>query len=259
MVYDAARQRVLLFGGLRFPGPVLLNDLWQWDGTQWTELARGPMVGRQQPALAYDPVRARVLLFGGLLPTGPLNDTWEWDGTSWQRVTTSPSPPAQADAGFVYDPAGQRLFMLPGSTGTTWATGAWHYGTGLVQTEVSHYGAACASGPAAMIAARSTPSIGKTSFGFDCVGLPAAQPWVLGLSSAAASIPWFGCTVLIDPVASLFLAGVANAGGFASIRIPLPLDVNLRGGTLHAQGIWLDAQSSSGIALTRGLRAVIGD
>ena len=37
MVYDAARQRVLLFGGETDSGEAL-NDLWSWDGSQWTEL-----------------------------------------------------------------------------------------------------------------------------------------------------------------------------------------------------------------------------
>jgi hypothetical protein len=33
MAYDAARSRLVLFGG--YNGTENLNDTWEWDGTQW--------------------------------------------------------------------------------------------------------------------------------------------------------------------------------------------------------------------------------
>ncbi len=38
MAYEAARQRVVLFGGSGGTSP-LFNDTWGWDGVAWTQLA----------------------------------------------------------------------------------------------------------------------------------------------------------------------------------------------------------------------------
>jgi hypothetical protein len=39
MVYDSARQRVVLFGGVDRPGGGPITDTWEWDGQGWTCLA----------------------------------------------------------------------------------------------------------------------------------------------------------------------------------------------------------------------------
>jgi hypothetical protein len=38
MAYEAARQRVVLFGGSG-GSSALLNDTWGWDGVAWTQVA----------------------------------------------------------------------------------------------------------------------------------------------------------------------------------------------------------------------------
>ena len=56
MVYDAARGRVVLFGGT-LSGPALA-DTWEWDGVSWTLVepaVRPPARGGH--AMAYDSVR----------------------------------------------------------------------------------------------------------------------------------------------------------------------------------------------------------
>jgi hypothetical protein len=65
MVTDAARGRVVLFGGYQ-ANP--LSDTWEWDGTRWqllVGLAASPSP-RSSHGLAYDRARARVVLFGEL-------------------------------------------------------------------------------------------------------------------------------------------------------------------------------------------------
>jgi hypothetical protein len=89
MAYDTRRSRVLMFGGSQNlpdggypPKPVLLRDLWSWDGSKWLELSReGPPSGGGLPGLTYDEFRDRLVLFGG----GDLEGTWEWDGGRWER------------------------------------------------------------------------------------------------------------------------------------------------------------------------------
>ena len=90
MVYDTARQRVVLFGGVSAPiGSV--NDTWEYDGTTWTQRtpASAPPA-REYPAMAYDSTHQVTVLFGGF-PS--LNDTWLWNGTTWSapmQVQTAP-------------------------------------------------------------------------------------------------------------------------------------------------------------------------
>lgn len=83
MVYDAARQRVVMYGGATQDGP--LGDTWEWDGSAWTERAvsEGPGA-RMYHTLAYDAARQRVILIGGIRGDAPQNDVWEWDGAAWQ-------------------------------------------------------------------------------------------------------------------------------------------------------------------------------
>ncbi|MBY0263075.1 MAG: hypothetical protein K2Q20_12075, partial [Phycisphaerales bacterium] len=112
IAYDAARQKVVLFGGLQgfdfatFQS-ILLNDTWTFDGVAWTQLS--PAVSptpRASFQLAYDPVRQKTVLFGGENANGQLlGDTWEFDGTTWAQVNTPVSPTPRAVYGMAYNAA----------------------------------------------------------------------------------------------------------------------------------------------------------
>src|SRR5881628_2028 len=75
MADDAARGRVVLFGGYEFGS--FVADTWTWDGTAWTEQhpTHSP-IGRCCMAMAYDAARRLVVLFGGGYAYGSLGDTW---------------------------------------------------------------------------------------------------------------------------------------------------------------------------------------
>jgi Kelch motif len=76
MAYEAARQRVVLFGGRDSSG--YFNDTWEWDGTEWTQIAdTGPSVRALLP-MVFDSSRECLVLFGGSGPLAWLGDTWEW-------------------------------------------------------------------------------------------------------------------------------------------------------------------------------------
>lgn len=107
MVYDSARDRVVMFGGF-LGGGQWSNQTWEWDGSNWTlSLAVGP-AGRQYLGMVYDPERqVTVLSCGQAANFVRLDDTWEYDGTQWTQVTTMGSPaPARDQHAMAYYPGG---------------------------------------------------------------------------------------------------------------------------------------------------------
>jgi hypothetical protein len=92
MAYDAARQRVVLFGGLNIQGS--LGDTWVWDGDYWTQVSDTGPSARHAHAMAYDALRQQVVLFGGSIGGATrLEDTWVWEGVNWTQVAEKgPSP-----------------------------------------------------------------------------------------------------------------------------------------------------------------------
>jgi hypothetical protein len=119
MVYDSVRKRVVLFGGYHvYTG--FFNDIWEWDGSAWTQLKPGvsPPV-RGAHAMAYDSARQRVVLFGGTGLKGMLADTWEWDGITWTQRTPATNPPATGMFAMAYDPVRKRTVYFAGN-GDTW-------------------------------------------------------------------------------------------------------------------------------------------
>jgi len=114
MVWDAARQRILLFGGVR--GQQALGDTWTWDGTRWTQVALTGPPARTLAGLAYDSRRQRVVLFGGLTGSSPRGDTWEWDGAQWIARGDVGNPPARSLHGFAFDDARGVTVLFAGNS-----------------------------------------------------------------------------------------------------------------------------------------------
>ncbi|MDH4120497.1 MAG: Ig-like domain-containing protein [Deltaproteobacteria bacterium] len=111
---DAAGN-LWLFGGNGnssmggFPGK--LNDLWKWDGTNWTWISGSTMPGAagvygikgtaaaanvpgaRDSAVTWQDAAGNVWLFGGVGygsvggTLGNLNDVWKWDGTNWTWIS----------------------------------------------------------------------------------------------------------------------------------------------------------------------------
>ena len=125
--YDAARNRILIFGGYgkHYPGGPFeyLNDVWElsFDGTpHWTELfpsGQAP-AGRLAGAAVYDPMRQRFVGFGGT-NNAPV-DTWVLNlqgQANWQPLPVDGNRP---NGGYgmtsVYDAAKDRMLIFGGST-----------------------------------------------------------------------------------------------------------------------------------------------
>jgi hypothetical protein len=142
MVYDAGRDRIVMFGGRSAAGTPLA-DTWIWNGSSWSAGPAGPSA-RFDHAMAYDSVRGVVVLFGGDTGTVKLGDTWEWNGSSWAlRATTGASPRSGAALSEYGSPCGG--VMLFGGRAPTnallqdhwfWSGTAWSNG-GFLATRPS--------------------------------------------------------------------------------------------------------------------------
>jgi Galactose oxidase, central domain len=88
LAYDAARDRVVLFGGTR-GNEIAIADTWTWDGSDWTRQrpAASP-VPRHSMSMVYDSTRQEIVLFGGASgdSTCRFGDTWMWDGVTWTEL-----------------------------------------------------------------------------------------------------------------------------------------------------------------------------
>ena len=116
MAFDAARGRMMLFGGGDVTGPIA--QTLQWEGTRWAQLfpASSPSA-REGHDMAYDAARDRVVLFGGARSVRS-DETWEWDGTNWTKATPASRPSARGGHAMVYDAARGRVVLFGGHDGS---------------------------------------------------------------------------------------------------------------------------------------------
>jgi hypothetical protein len=115
MAYDAARQRVVLFGGI--DAGANLGDTWLWDGTFWTQVADTGPAARSGHAMAYDSIRGQIVLFGGSTGATNVQDTWVWDGTAWTQVAET-GPSVRKDHGMAFDEARGEVVLFGGADAT---------------------------------------------------------------------------------------------------------------------------------------------
>ena len=121
LAYDAAHQRVILFGG--DPGGPPLADTWAWDGTLWTQIADTGPAPRRGASLVDEVAQQRVLLFGGGPELDVLGDTWVCVNDEWTQVAdTGPAP--RVHHAMAYDLGRGRVVAFGGQAaglfGDTW-------------------------------------------------------------------------------------------------------------------------------------------
>lgn len=128
MAYDAARNRMVLYGGLSSATPVCcpLADTWEWDGAAWVLKQPNTFpAARMHAGAAYDLQRQRLVVFGGSDGTNVFSTTWEWDGTDWTQRFPPVSPPARTLAGMTYDVLRGETVLFGGFDGTNHFADTW--------------------------------------------------------------------------------------------------------------------------------------
>ncbi|MEW5988655.1 MAG: hypothetical protein AB1791_18665 [Chloroflexota bacterium] len=112
MVYDEARGVVVMFGGNGSGGGNYMNDLWEFDGSDWSEIVTvNAPSERWLHAMAYDPDRQVTVLHSGTWGLTVAGDTWEYANGNWvAQDIVNPGPPYRYGEGLAYD--GQRGVMV---------------------------------------------------------------------------------------------------------------------------------------------------
>ncbi len=113
MAYDAARGRIVMWGGI---SDTYHRDTWEYDGTTWTQRASGGVTppGVVDATMTFDPSRQRVVVFGGRTvgDTSLTNQLWSWTGSAWEQVNLAAAPPARDGANLVVDPRGRLMLAF---------------------------------------------------------------------------------------------------------------------------------------------------
>lgn len=121
MAYDAARDRVVVFGGRT--GSTYMDDTWEFDGTNWSEMKPTKSPAKRFDArMVYDPIRKRIILFGGQ-DKDAYGDTWEWDGSNWTLRTSATSPSRRRASSMFFDPKLGKIVLFGGRS----AIGGFNY------------------------------------------------------------------------------------------------------------------------------------
>lgn len=123
-IYDPARARMVMFGGLSLVDPYYQSDVWALSLTgvpTWTALTPTgrPPSRRQGMTVTLDPARDRMLMFGGISNTAPIlgRDTWALNlggATSWDSIAIVVGPVGRREHQSVYDPVRDRLLVFGG-------------------------------------------------------------------------------------------------------------------------------------------------
>lgn len=121
--FDAARRRVVLYGGYQPSGGALYQpDTWEWTGA-WSRATQQPELRFAGAKLAYDPGRARTVSYGGLGLDSMVSGTvFEWDGRSW---TEGPVGPQRVEHAIAFDTKRRALVVFGGTTAATALAETW--------------------------------------------------------------------------------------------------------------------------------------
>ena len=121
MAFNPATGKTYLYAGSDVMTGQYLDDLWEWDGKVWAQVAAEVRpVARSMAGMAYDPARKSLIVFGGNTMNGTLNDTWEWVGSTrkWAQLKPSTSPDPLYGHGMVTDTTRNKILLFAGISDT---------------------------------------------------------------------------------------------------------------------------------------------
>lgn len=275
MVYDEARQRVVLYGGTGIQNNTTLTDTWDWNGIYWLEhfgIPAPPVSTRS--AIAYDRGRQRVVLHGGTAPGLDSGGVWEFDGTAWTARTTSGAPNSIWNAAMAYQSSAGRMLLFGGTDlqqGINLRTRTLQFVTGYVATSAAHQPGCIGPGGVPTLAAvsGSRPVLG-TTYNVRFSSLPNTPAALVFAALGGSDQTWNGtplpldltpigytsCMLRIEPATIELLS---NNAGIANWGISVPNTPSLDGAVFFMQGLVLTPGFNPGGGVTSSsLRATAG-
>lgn len=138
MAYDAARRRMVLFGGATSAGvtnncdnsgTTYCGGTWEYDGASWSRVPAAGPAPRFTARFVYAPSWGKLVLYGGAglqgcdgSANGNCGGTWVYDG-SWLRLNTPVAPAPRAFHSMAFDTAASRIILFGGTTTSGGNTG----------------------------------------------------------------------------------------------------------------------------------------
>lgn len=283
MAYDAARQRVVLFGGTNgLVGGAVHADTWEWNGTTWLE--RTPLSGpspaaRHEHAMTHDSISGETYLFGGVDASGtPRNDLWAWNGTRWREIFGRDVAARRWDAAIAFDLLRGRLALFGGTNTVVpslalsqlptgpYLRDTWEYTPGIAGS-FDAFGIGCPGtrGVPALRASAGPPVAGQT-FRVQLDNLPLTGPAFVFLGTSNSL---YGNLPLPFPLASIGMPGcdlrvsgdtlfqVQNILGTALWSVDVP--ISAVGAVLYQQAfVWDPPANAAGLTVSPGARLQVG-
>ncbi len=120
IVYNPKLGKTVMYGGFfgnatQGIDEVYYDDVWEWDGENWTEVDTTNTPDGTQGFLAYHPIRDEMIMSGVQAFTGVVRETWAFDGTTWRKLGPLPE-----NGSFLrWDPETNQLLFL--GENTIWA------------------------------------------------------------------------------------------------------------------------------------------
>lgn len=277
--YDASvgQERVVIFGGTPSTNSSThYNDLYQYNGSAWTQLCTGicpKPPARRCAAITYDDARDRLVLVGGrndpnecfqqTSAANLLDDTWEWNGTSWTKVCGSgvigcTNPPARSGHNMIYDSVRKRSVLFGGGYDDVWEWdgASWQNLTAAALLPDTRF---ASSATYDFVAKRALLYGGRSGLG------RIDDLWELNLdaalrSSLSVAFDWTSSQVPLTQIQAVSLVAQAGASGANIDTIP-GADNNIIGDVLPGvaldiwswqSGTWSNAATQSFLASSPG-------
>jgi hypothetical protein len=117
-VYDAVRDRMVVFGGL---ATAPLHDCWSLDlagGPSWALMNQFTILpsARYRHVAVIDPIADRMIVVGGQSASSPPKDVWELGlspGSDWRQLAPAGWPDRfRFNDSAIYDPTGDRMLIF---------------------------------------------------------------------------------------------------------------------------------------------------
>ena len=112
MAFDERRGVTVMHGGAT-EAAVSLNDVWEFDGAEWTNITPddSPAPDERSSKMVYDSDREVIVL---LTSVDEAFQTWEYDGVEWIETSPDSSPSYRYGVSISYDPRIRRVIINGG-------------------------------------------------------------------------------------------------------------------------------------------------